>query len=141
MELACCLVNASARKRHRKLILTSVGMNHLHSSKLAASKLENVEMVCLDYFWSIISAALLQRVSYHPIGIFRGRVSPFLEESQKKSYKESLSLVQGLEDRLILKVKPAEKCRYERKKGEHQFNTMLEEEELGINIYSEGKIG
>lgn len=55
--------------------------DHSYSSKLATSKLENVEMVCLDYFWSIISATLLQRVSYHPIGIFGGRISPFLEES------------------------------------------------------------
>lgn len=49
--------------------------------QLAASKLENVEMVCLDYFWSIISVTLLQRVSYHPIRILGGRISPFLEES------------------------------------------------------------
>ena len=85
MELACCLLNASSKKWHRKLILMSVGMNHSHSSKLATSKLENVEVVHLDYFWSIISATLLQRVSYHPIGIFGGRISPFLEESSKKS--------------------------------------------------------
>lgn len=85
MELACFLLNASAKKWHRKLLLTSVGMNHSHNPKLAASKLENVEMGHLDYFWSTTSAILFHRGSYDPTGIFSGRKSPFLEESEKRS--------------------------------------------------------
>lgn len=55
-SLACCLLNASARKWHRKLILTPVGMNHLHSSKLAVQVGECRDGV-LGLFLSIISAS------------------------------------------------------------------------------------
>ena len=39
--------------------------------------------------------------------------------NHRKGHKKSLFLVWGFEDGLNLKVKPAEKGGYQRKKGEH----------------------